>query len=335
MRPRFFPMLVNGRLGDPALYVGFLMERRAMLFDLGDLHALTPRKILRLTDIFVSHAHVDHFIGFDHLLRTILGRGMRLRLWGPAGFADRVEAKLAGYTWNLVGRFRDDLVLDVTEVGGAGTARAARFRLKNGFAREESGNAGLAGGVLLDEPSLRVRAAMLDHGIPCLAFALEETAHINVWPDRLARLGLATGPWLAELKAAIRAGRPDETPIAVRWRAAHPDSAPTLPLGRLREVVSETPGQRIAYVTDAAPTEANARAVADLAGDADVLFIEAAFAATDAATAAERAHLTTAEAGRLARLAGVGRVEPFHFSARYGGDAVRMIREVEAAFRGE
>lgn len=336
MRPRFFPMLVNGRLGDAALYVGFLMERRAMLFDLGDIRTLAPRKLLRLTDIFVSHAHVDHFIGFDHLLRIILGRGMTLRLWGPEGFIDRVAAKLGGYVWNLAPRFPDDLVLDVTEMAGPDDARRARFRLSNHFAREDLGAAAVAGGVLLDEPSLRVRAAVLDHGIPCLAFALEETAHINVWPDRLAALGLATGPWLAELKAAARAGRPDDTPIPVRWRDPEAGRPPTLPLGELRrEVVATLPGQKIAYVTDTAPTAANARAVVELARGADVLFIEGAFAAADTAMAAERHHLTTADAGRLARRAGAGRVEPFHFSARYGDDAVPMIREVEAAFRGD
>jgi len=64
------------------------------------------------------------------------------------------------------------------------------------------------------------------------------------------------------------------------------------------------------------------------------LFIEAAFAQADAALAAERAHLTTATAGNLARLAGVRRIEPFHFSARYTGQETRLLEEVMAAFAG-
>jgi len=64
------------------------------------------------------------------------------------------------------------------------------------------------------------------------------------------------------------------------------------------------------------------------------LFIEAAFAEADAAIAAERAHLTTAAAGRIAREAGVRRVEPFHFSPRYTGEDERMLNEVMAAFAG-
>jgi ribonuclease Z len=107
-----------------------------------------------------------------------------------------------------------------------------------------------------------------------------------------------------------------------------------VPLGTLRSALTVTPGQKIAYVTDAADTAANRDAIIALARNADVLFIEAAFAQADAALAAERAHLTTAAAGRIAREAGVRQVEPFHFSPRYAGEEARMLNEVMAAFAG-
>ena len=69
-----------------------------------------------------------------------------------------------------------------------------------------------------------------------------------------------------------------------------------------------------------------------LAQNADILFIEAAFAGADVALAAERDHLTATAAGEIAREAGVRRVEPFHFSRRYRGDVGRLAREVQAAF---
>jgi ribonuclease Z len=50
--------------------------------------------------------------------------------------------------------------------------------------------------------------------------------------------------------------------------------------------------------------------------------------------AAKRAHLTTRAAGEIARAAGVRRIEPFHFSARYGGDEARLVKEVLTAFAG-
>jgi ribonuclease Z len=63
MRPTFVPHLVNGVFGAPALYVDCKFEKRGLLFDLGDLKALASKKMLRVSDIFVSHMHMDHFMG--------------------------------------------------------------------------------------------------------------------------------------------------------------------------------------------------------------------------------------------------------------------------------
>ncbi|MFW5832572.1 MAG: ribonuclease Z [Pseudomonadota bacterium] len=331
MRPRFYPALVNDRFGDPVVYVDLLTERRAMLFDLGDIGGLTARQLLRVSDVFVSHTHIDHFIGFDRLLRVLVGRAKHLRLYGPRAFIDHVEAKLAAYTWNLTDRFTDDLVFSVLELHGVGGGRRAGFRLKNGFAREDEATVRIDGGIILDEPSLAVRAVELAHRTPCLAFALAESEHVNVWKNRLADLGLEVGPWLGALKRAVFAKRPDDTPITVQRRGGAID---TMRLGFLRTaVLSITPGQKVAYVTDAACTPDNAGAIVDLARGADILFIESMFAAADAAIAADRAHLTTAEAGALARRAGVARLEPFHFSPRYAAEPDRLLSEAEAAFR--
>jgi ribonuclease Z len=322
MRPNLHPRLVNGRFGDPAVYVEMLHRKGAFLFDMGDLSALSARDLLRISHVFVSHVHIDHFVGFDHLLRVCVGREKRIEMVGPPGFAARVHHKLQAYEWDLVDRYDADLVFDVVE---APTGRASRFRFKNRFAHEDSGERELQDGVVARAAGLEVRTALLEHHGPCLGFTVIEEAHANVWKNRLDDRGIRPGQWLQALKQAVLEGTADDLPIVL-------PGGGTVPLGSLRDVVSIGAGQKIAYVTDVADTPANRQAIAALAGAADILFLEARFAAADASHARERAHLTTRACGEIARSAGARRLEPFHFSPRYDGEEERMLAEALAAF---
>jgi ribonuclease Z len=335
MRPIFQADLINGPFGDPGLLVDLKFERRALMFDLGDLAALPTRKMLRLTDVFVSHAHMDHFAGFDRLLRVCLGRDTGVRLYGPPGFIEQVEHKLAAYTWNLVDNYEAEFVVRVDEVRPDWRVRRARFGSRARFRREDLEAADAPGGLLLEDPLFRVRALFLDHGIPSLAFRFEEGVHINVWKNRLEEMQLPTGPWLTELRARVREGAPDSTPIAVRWRDRDGSRERVYSLGELRAQVLElVPGQIVCYVTDAAWTGENARRIAGFASGADTLYIEAVFLDEDRDHASRKMHLTARQAGGLARVAGVRSAIPFHLSPRYMQREQEIRQEFEAAWRG-
>lgn len=327
MKPLFHPVLVNDPFGDPGVYIDCLFERRALLFDLGDIRALPPRKILRLRDVFVSHAHMDHFMGFDWLLRLSLGRSLKMRLFGPPGFLAQVEHRLAAYTWNLVESYDTDFTIEVLEAHPDGGARRAAFHCKAAFRRQDEEELRIGDGVLLEEEGFRVRSCFLDHKTPCLAFALEENQHLNVWKNELDALGLPTGPWLQEFKRAVRAGTPDDAPFRVSWREGAKLNERIFPLGALkRAALRIVPGQKIAYVTDAVYSADNAARIVELARDADVLFIETPFLHRDSARAAAKHHLTARQAGALARSAGVKVAVPFHFSPMYHDDAGTALR---------
>ncbi|WP_024508797.1 MBL fold metallo-hydrolase [Bradyrhizobium sp. ARR65] len=332
MRPLFHPSLVNGRYGDPTVYVDTLFEKRSVLFDIGDIATLAPRKIQRIDQIFVSHAHIDHFVGFDHLLRLSVGREKTVRLYGPSGFAQRVYHKLQGYRWDLVDTYESDLVFIVSEFAPPHAISATQFRLKTGFAAEPVAARAACHGTLHTEATFRVSAAVLEHHTACLGFALQEAAHINIWKNRLQERGLPVGAWLKSLKRAVAEDRPDDHLIGIDGPVG--SDARLEPLGRLRDVLTVTPGQKIGYVTDVADTPANRAAIIALVENADILFIEAAFAEADAALARQRAHLTTTAAGEIARQAKVRRIEPFHFSPRYAGGEEHMLNEVMTAFGG-
>jgi len=303
--------LVNEPFSDPGLLIDFRFGRRALLFDLGDNTSMSPRQLLRVTHAFVSHAHMDHFAGFDRLLRVCLHRTMPLGLVGPPGFGDRVEHKLKAYSLNLLDERSCDFTITVSEFGDNGFDGIYEFRAREAFRRRDAPRVHLPPGVLLDEDEFRITGAVLDHGIPCLAFAFEEKVRINVWGEGLRALGLPVGPWLKQAKRAVRRNEPDDSPITIRGDLS-------LPLGVLKQHALRTaPGQKIAYIVDAAYHDRNIEKIVALAKGADQLFIEAAFLDSDADIAAQRRHLTARQAGEIARRAGVSRLIPFHFSARY------------------
>jgi ribonuclease Z len=321
------PSLVNDPFSDPGLLIDFSFGRRALLFDLGDLTPLSPRQLLRVSHAFVSHAHMDHFAGFDRLLRVCLYRAMPLHLVGPAGFADRVEHKLRAYTLNLLEQHPFDFLITAAELEETGVKRICEFRAREAFRRQEPSPALLRAGTVLDEDEFRIKSVVLDHGTPCLAFAFEEKLRVNVWSEGLKSLRLGVGPWLNEAKRAVRRGAPDDSEIVVSRDLS-------IPLGVLKQHALRTaPGQKIAYVVDAAYHEENVDRIIALARGADQLFIEAAFLDADADIAAQRRHLTARQAGDIAKRAGVARFVPFHFSARYREQEDKLRSEAEQAFR--
>jgi ribonuclease Z len=333
MRSLFEPRLVNDEFGDPGLYVDFRDERRALLFDLGDITRLPPRKLMRLSHVFVTHAHMDHFSGFDHLLRVVLGRKESIALFGGPDFAAQVEHKLRAYTWNVVHRYEVNLVIDVREIGTDGRVQHVRFSSRTKFAPELCASIELHDDVLYDETTFRVRSRFVDHEIPCLAYAIEEKAHLRIDKDRLIALGLGTGAWLRELKHAVLTGAPGETPIELRWRDRLGEHAVTRQVSQLRDVVLDVvPGQRIGYVTDLRYTEPNVEALSQLLDNADLLFIESVFLDEDAGHAARKNHLTAHQAGLIARRVKAKAVAPFHFSPRYQGRSAELIAEVQTAW---
>ena len=131
------PRLVNGPFDDPGLYLDFRFGRRAMLFDLGDVSALSARELLRVSHVFVSHTHMDHMAGFDRLFRTCLHRPGALTLVGPPRFIDQVDHRIRSFTWNLLGEDAVDFRVTVMEFDGRRLSEQVSFHARDAFRRRD------------------------------------------------------------------------------------------------------------------------------------------------------------------------------------------------------
>lgn len=325
--------LINDPFGDPGVCVECRYRHESLLFDLGDVHRLPPRKLLKVDYIFVSHTHMDHFIGFDHLLRLCLGRDKHLRLFGPPGFLQHLEHKLMAYTWNLVENYTNDFAIIATEVH-PDRLNTIRYSCRTAFQPEPLDDQHCMNGVLVETRFFTVRSVFLDHLIPCLAFRFEERRRFNIMKTVLLEMNLPTGAWLMTLKEHLLKGDPDEMPVRVWSRDKQGNvEEKWLPLGELKKAVKINPGVRIGYITDAIYSRENKARILEVADQADLLFIETTFLQEDAETAAKKYHLTARQAGALARQAHAKRMIPFHFSPKYKSAPHVLTEEAMTAFQ--
>jgi ribonuclease Z len=330
MNSNFLPKLINNPLGDPGLIIEFLCERRCLQFDLGDLSAISNSNLLKISHVFVSHTHIDHFIGFDHLLRIVFGRGKTIHLFGPKNFIANIEGKLAGFTWNLVDRYKESISMEVTEVHSDRLVKA-RFKAIDQFKKSDESEAPFFNGILVNEERFTVRTAILEHRVPCLGFALQEKNHLNIRKDRLKELNYPIGSWITDLKKYIAEGKPDGYKLKI---PVGENKNEEKTLGHLKkELVIITPGQKISYIVDTIYNKTNKPHIIDLIRDSDIFFCESPFLAEEEARGQERFHLTAKQAGMLAREAKVKQLRVFHFSGRHALRTDQLIQEAEKAFR--
>ena len=312
--------LVNGVFGDPLLHLRLRHQRRGLLFDLGESSRLPARLAHQVTDVCISHAHMDHISGFQWLLRSRLGDLPPCRLYGAPGLLQHITGFIRSYLWDRIAdrgpvfeinEFRDD--------------HLQRYRLQVGRPDVETLEAiPVVDGILREDAGFRLRAVTLDHHTPVLAFAFEPDQEIHVRKDRLIARGLEPGPWLAELKRQIAAGNTDAV-------ITFPDEEQATVAELAADLVLIRPGKKLVYATDLADTPDNRKRLVAFAKNAHTLFCEAPFTEADATHAARHGHLTARACGEIASAAGVARLVAFHFSRRYADDPGVLYDELQAA----
>lgn len=323
MKPVIHARLINGYFDDPCLFVRILYEKRAVLFDLGNIYSLKPSDLYKVTDVFVTHTHMDHFIGFDTLLRVILRRDLPLNIYGPPGILPCIEGKLKGYIWNLIEDYPTEI--HVFAYNGRYLTHSS-FSAKNKF-RKQTVSRAQSDGLLLQNSMFTVRAAKLNHTIPCLAYSLQENFHINIDKALLEKKGLSVGAWLNDFKRILRE-HPEDRQQAVRI------GDKIYMVSELSKIARITTGQKISYATDIALKQSNFARLISLIKGSDIFFCEAYFLEKDRKRAIERSHLTAKTTGSIAKKAGVKKLELMHFSPKYRDCPDNIIEEAMREFRG-
>lgn len=166
------------------------------------------------------------------------------------------------------------------------------------------------GGLLVDTPSLTVEAFPLYHRLPCCGFIFREKPKLRHLRGDMAK-------FLNIPVSRLQAVKAGEDYVDDQGRLWQND----------RLTTPADPSVSYAYASDTMFDERVAEAVRGV----DVLYHESTYASDHADSARERGHSTAAEAGRIARMAGVGKLVIGHFSKRYD-DVEILVREAREEF---
>lgn len=310
------PYLCSGLLDDPLLLVRIRPTGRSLLFDCGQLQHLAKRALRSIDAVFVTHAHMDHLMGFDHLVRHTHVSPRPLDLFGPPGIAARVAHKLAGYDWNLAEEWwRTIYVHEVHKK----SIRRYQFAGAQGFRKVRLGSAPRRGTVIFTNPFVTVSAQICDHGIPVLAFRLTEAEIFAIDPDALTREGLQPGSWLRDLKERWKRGTLGVRPLEVT--VSGPDGPQTTMItddaALYRRLRADRPAASIGYVTDVGFTAANRQRLHRLLAGVSLLCCECTFLAADETKARASHHLCSSDVNQLAAELRPKALLPMHLSKAY------------------
>jgi ribonuclease Z len=220
--------------------------------------------LARIGMILLTHLHGDHYLGLPGLLKTysLLGREEPLVLFGPSGLYE--------------------LMRDAERLIG---------RPKFPFLVEEVGEC-----TVLETEDYWLKTTATDHGLPGLAWCLEEKSRPGVFhPKRAVELGIKPGPDFGLLQR----GQPV---VNAEGREINPEEV----------MEGSRRGRKIVVTGDTRPSPG----IIELASHGSVLVHDSTFGCAELERALETGHSTAQEAAEVARAAGVGVLVLTHISSR-------------------
>lgn len=318
------PVLVNPEFQDPILAVPIPQKSEMLLFDLGYCFRLKIRDIQKISKIFITHTHIDHFAGFDHILRLSIDMKKTISIYGPPGFIGNVQGKLSGYYWNL----KDSINLnyDVFEIHRDKMLRK-RFRARDGYINDNLPEVipWDINDPIAETDDYSVYTVFLEHRMPVLGYKIKADDSYNADKSAMDSMNLSPGKWVGELKKRLQNDLPDNDEIEIDGKKYNAGKL-------LKKLIKKSPGHVITYVVDTIFNKKTAGPLKNFVSGSDYFFCECAYLTSERELARRNYHLTARQAGTIAKEGEVKTLIPFHFSRRYEGKYHKLYEEVREVF---
>jgi ribonuclease Z len=320
-----FRWQVAGPSQDPFMLINFENDGTALLFDCGVRVWGKVKTVLKIDHLCISHAHIDHLIGFDHIIRSLLGENKTLNIHGPEGIIRKLHSKLAGYDWDKSAE--QELILSINEYH-EGYKLNETLACNRQFQRPENPKVDNWNGPIIDENRYSVHAVPVHHGgSPCFSYVLIEKDIARIDKQQLNESGISPGPWVGELLSDFKHQNviPEHEQIEIDGK----------PMNRRRlanDLIRIQKGRKIVYITDTVYKTDWLKKMQRTVQKPDLVVCESTFLNADARLASVYSHLTSVQAAKIAKKLQAKKLMLFHISSRYHPNLFQAVQEARTVF---
>lgn len=307
----------NDKKDDVSILLRFDNHNWCYLCECGYSENISIKDYQKIKAVFVSHTHLDHFINFDQIIRHQLGLSKTIVVCGPENIAKQVQAKLLGYTWNIIDS--ESLVYEVREISEDTIKRYLITPPE--WKINELDN--LDGGRVFEEENFYVDCVVLDHKVPSIAYRFDERDSINI---DLSKTDLKPGKWIQELKDAFT--NASDSILNIYGNEFYAKD--------LFELLKVKKGDSLGIIMDHAANHDNQERINTLFSSCNTVLIESFYKVSDKHLANEHFHSYSEKSGEVMKSAGVKNPVPIHFSRKYSDDEIEeLIFEFYKAYNNQ
>ncbi|MDH5561405.1 MAG: MBL fold metallo-hydrolase [Deltaproteobacteria bacterium] len=333
MQPSFpfhfiMPIFYGGLLDDPAFFLQIRPTGKSLLFDLGQAQHIAKRVLKSVEALFITHAHMDHFMGVDKFIRSVLVSPKTIQLFGPPGITDKFNNKLNSYDWNLTEKHYCHFI--VSEIYD-GHLKRFHFSGPEGFKMSYLNEKSLSHKLIYENKFACVSAVLCDHKIPVAVYHIEEKLPFRLSDEKLSRSGYKKGFWINDLKIQFIENKLGEKPL---WLDRNSEGATfrvkiTDTNELYQQLKANRPKLSVGYISDVAFNNDNRHKINLLMKNITFLISECTYLNENHSRALSTCHLSVRDVNELLKELKPSFFLPIHLSKTYTNKAFQLYEQLE------